>query len=237
LKGLVAGLALANLGFFLWTFGIGFTPDVPPAPPLDTLRLVSEMPAAAHAAPPESGEAAAAPGVAASPIPSDAAAPLPVATRCISVGPFHDVAEAAHAAGALRGGGYDPRQRVVDGDVWAGVWVYLPAPANPPAGEQLLAKLKAAGFEDALEMPGPAESSVISLGLFSDQKRAQSRVAKAQALGLTPQIADRKRTGNLYWVDVDLKPGDGAINPADLAGDPGHISRLETRACPTASPP
>src|ERR1017187_2646434 len=35
--------------------------------------------------------------------------------RCISVGPFRDVAEAAHAASTLRSGGYDPRPRVVDG--------------------------------------------------------------------------------------------------------------------------
>ena len=56
--------------------------------------------------------------------------------RCISVGPFRDVSEAAHAATTLRGGGYDPRQRVADGEVWAGVWVYLPLPASRAAGEQ-----------------------------------------------------------------------------------------------------
>ncbi len=75
--------------------------------------------------------------------------------RCISVGPFRDVAEAARAAGTLRGGGYDPRQRVADGDVWAGVWVYLPLPASQTAADQVLAKLKAGGIDDALQMPGP----------------------------------------------------------------------------------
>ncbi len=42
--------------------------------------------------------------------------------RCVTIGPFRDVSEAAHAASTLRGGHYDPRQRVVDGEVWAGVW-------------------------------------------------------------------------------------------------------------------
>src|SRR6202000_2322705 len=88
--------------------------------------------------------------------------------RCISVGPFRDVSEAAHAASTLRGGGYDPRQRVADGEVWAGVWVYLPLPPARAVADQTLAKLKAGGIDDALEMPGPNEGSVISLGLYSE---------------------------------------------------------------------
>jgi len=154
--------------------------------------------------------------------------------RCISVGPFRDVSEAAHAASTLRGGGYDPRQRVADGEVWAGVWVYLPLPAVRSVAEQTLAKLKAGGIDDALEMPGPNEGSVISLGLYSEPKRAQSRVAQAQALGFNPGIADRKRTGNVYWIDIDLKPTDGLLNPSDLQGESGRIVRLEVKGCPSA---
>ena len=155
--------------------------------------------------------------------------------RCISVGPFRDVSEAAHAATTLRGGGYDPRQRVADGDVWAGVWVYLQLPPTKAAGDQMLAKLKAAGIDDALEMPGPNESSVISLGLYGESKRAQTRVAQVQALGFNPGIADRKRSGNVYWIDIDLKPTDSLLNPADLQGDSGRIVRLEVKACPPAA--
>jgi len=155
--------------------------------------------------------------------------------RCISVGPFRDVSEAAHAATTLRGGGYDPRQRVADGDVWAGVWVYLPLPSTKAAGDQMLAKLKAAGIDDALEMPGPNEGSVISLGLYGESKRAQARVAQVQALGFNPGIADRKRSGNVYWIDIDLKPTDSLLNPADLQGDSGRIVRLEVKACPPAA--
>jgi hypothetical protein len=157
--------------------------------------------------------------------------------RCISIGPFRDVSEAAHAATTLRGGGYDPRQRVADGEVWAGVWVYLPLPASRAAGDQILAKLKAGGIDDALEMPGPNEGSVISLGLYSESKRAQTRVAQAQALGFNPGIADRKRTGNVYWIDIDLKPTDGLLNPADLQGEAGRIVRLEVKGCPSVSGP
>jgi hypothetical protein len=177
------------------------------------------------------------PSPGAGPGPSPGAGPgaalLTNVKRCISVGPFRDVSEAAHAATTLRAGGYDPRQRVADGDVWAGVWVYLPLPASRAVGDQILAKLKGGGFDDALEMPGPNDGSVISLGLYSDPKRAQARVVQAQALGFNPGIADRKRTGNVYWIDINLKPTDSLLNPADLQGETGRIVRLEVKGCPS----
>ncbi len=236
LKSIVVSLALANAVYFLWVHGIAGPQEVPAAAtPATTLKLVSEAPAAPRTAMP--ADSGVEPRDAASALSAnDTGTPglLTNVQRCVTVGPFRDVAETAHAASTLRRGGYDPRQRVVDGEVWAGVWVYLPNPPGPAAGDQLLAKLKAAGIDDALEMPGPADGSVISLGLFSEQKRAQARVAQAQALGLKPAIADRKRTGNVYWIDVDLKSTDGLLNPSDLQGEAGRISRLEVKACPIA---
>jgi hypothetical protein len=240
LKTLVVSLVLANVCYFLWEHGIAKKPEpVVAPPPVGTLKLASESPDAVRIE--SSGNAAGSPpATGGAPVASDGAreagnaALLTNVRRCISVGPFRDVSEAAHAASTLRGGGYDPRQRVAEGEVWAGVWVYLPLPAARPAAEQALAKLKAGGIDDALEMPGPNEGSVISLGLYSEPKRAQSRVAQVQALGFNPGIADRKRTGNVYWIDIDLKPTDGLLNPADLQGESGRIVRLEVKGCPSA---
>ncbi len=218
-------LALSNVGYFLWARGIGQPEDAASAtsavPPL---KLASEAPQAVRAA---------SDGTNAGGAPDPATGPA--VTRCVSIGPFRDVSEAAHAASTLRGGGYDPRQRVVEGEVWAGVWVYLPLPPNRAAADQLAAKLRAGGIDDALEMPGPADGSVMSLGLYSEQRRAQARVAQAQALGFNPAIADRKRTGTLYWIDIDLKPSDASIDPADLQGEAGRINRLEVQACAQAA--
>jgi hypothetical protein len=229
-------LVLANVCYFLWEHGIAKTPETVVAPSTPgTLKLASESPETARAdsssnasaVAPAAGNAVAAPD-------GGNTGLLTNVKRCISVGPFRDVSEAAHAASTLRGGGYDPRQRVADGEVWAGVWVYLPLPAARAVAEGTLAKLKAGGIDDALEMPGPNEGSVISLGLYSEPKRAQARVAQAQALGFNPGIADRKRTGNVYWIDIDLKSTDSLLNPADLQGETGRIVRLEVKGCPSA---
>jgi hypothetical protein len=247
LKSIVVCLVLANVGYFLWAGGIATTSQAPTQPaPAATLRLASESAEGPRAA--TAGAVSPTPGGAVAIGRSSEGQDAPRADagstnpklltnvkRCISVGPFRDVSEAAHAAATLRGGGYDPRQRVADGEVWAGVWVYLPLPVSRSTGDQMLAKLKAGGIDDALEMPGPNEGSVISLGLYSEPKRAQTRVAQAQALGFNPGIADRKRTGNVYWIDIDLKPTDSLLNPADLQGDSGHILRLEVKGCPSDS--
>lgn len=224
LKSMVVCLVLANIGYFLWARGIAKTTEPAQAVPAVTLKLASENAAAiADSSGTDTVRADGGEGL------------LTNVKRCISVGPFRDVSEAAHAATTLRGGGYDPRQRVADGEVWAGVWVYLPLPPSRAAGEQILAKLKAGGIDDALEMPGPNEGSVISLGLYGEAKRAQARVSQAQALGFNPGIADRKRTGNVYWIDIDLKPTDSLLNPADLQGEAGRIVRLEVKGCPSIS--
>ena len=121
LKSIVVCLALANAVYFLWAHGIAASKEAPiaVAPSGATLQLVGEAPSVSH-------EAVSSPGGAgATAAGNDAPNPglLTNVKRCITVGPFRDVAEASHAASLLRGGGYDPRQRVVDGDVWAGVWV------------------------------------------------------------------------------------------------------------------
>ena len=241
LKTLVVCLVLANVCYFLWERGIAKSPEsIVALPAPATLKLASESPGSLR------NDASGAAGAAGNaPAPAGASADsareagnsglLSNVKRCISVGPFRDVSEAAHAASTLRGGGYDPRQRVADGEVWAGVWVYLPLPATRAVAEQTLSKLKAGGIDDALEMPGPNEGSVISLGLYSEAKRAQVRVAQAQALGFNPGIADRKRNGNVYWIDIDLKPTDSLLNPADLQGESGRIVRLEVKGCPALS--
>ncbi|MGP0055993.1 MAG: hypothetical protein ACLPQI_10590 [Steroidobacteraceae bacterium] len=240
LKSIVLCLVLANAGYFLWVRGMTKSSEGQVAATMPaTLKLASEA-----AGPGRTGGGAAVSGAGGGNGADGDAGGEGVARddasgglltnvkRCISVGPFRDVSEAARAASTLRSGGYDPRQRVADGDVWAGVWVYIPAPATRAAGDQVMAKLKAGGIEDALEMPGPNDGSVISLGLFSEPKRAQARVAQAQSLGFNPGIADRKRTGNVYWVDIDLKPTDSVLKPSDLQGEAGRIVRLEVKGCP-----
>src|SRR5258708_20698354 len=117
MKPLVVCLVLANVCYFLWEHGIAKAPEsvAAPAAPPGTLKLASE---ASERARTESTAAASAPIAAGAPGPPEGARDggnsglLSNVKRCISVGPFRDVSEAAHSGSTLRADVYDPRHRV-----------------------------------------------------------------------------------------------------------------------------
>lgn len=153
---------------------------------------------------------------------------------CTSVGPFADLPQAAQAQAALRTAGFQPRQRMVQGEIWAGYWVSVQGLPNREAVDEAVKKLNANGMSDVYLMPGGDSQNVLSLGVFSDYQRAQRRVEEVHALGLTPRIDDRKRAGAVYWIDVELQEPGQTIDSSLFQSDQGKITRLEMRACPAA---
>jgi hypothetical protein len=151
---------------------------------------------------------------------------------CTSVGPFADLPQASQAQAALRAAGFEPRQRMEQGEIWAGYWVSVQGLATREAADAALKTLAANGIADVYVMPGSDPPNVLSLGVFSDYQRAQRRVDEVRAIGLTPRIDDRKRAGSVYWIDVDLQEPGQLIDSSILQSDPRKITRLEMRACP-----
>ncbi|HEY6640913.1 hypothetical protein [Povalibacter sp.] len=154
---------------------------------------------------------------------------------CTSVGPFQDLADAAHAQAALQGVGFESRQRLEQGELWVGYWVSVQNFESRAAAESALKSLLDSGVTDVYLMPGSEPTSVLSLGVFSDYQRAQRRAEEIRVLGLEPRIDDRKRAGAVYWIDADLQEPGQAIDTSIFQTDPGKITRLELRACPQES--
>jgi hypothetical protein len=260
MRNLFLVLVLANLGFAAWSVWVapsaqrGRSTDKG----LPSLTLVSEVPddlrssgvvvaegeAAPRAAAPARGESAAAavpdapagdagaagPVAAGEPAAAVAAPAAAEGRRCTSIGPFRELAQAATAAATLRGAGFEPVQRVAEGDVWIGYWVYIPAiPAEQEAGE-ILAKVRAAGIADSYVIPNGDSGNLVSLGVFSEISGVGRRRDQVRALGFEPQVVDRTRRATVYWVDVTLAPGQRL--DLELLQPPGRIIRLEQRPCP-----
>ena len=243
-------LILANLGFLGWSqlvdvrsqrFDLAAKVGTTSAP-----RLVLSTEAANRATPIGSADAAIdassaavtsiqpANELAATTVPG-AAAVVPGDLDCVSVGAFRDLAEAAQASAALQTAGYVTRQRVDQGDVWLGYWVSVQNFTSREAAEQALADLAQRGISDAYILPGSDPANALSLGVFNDSARAQRRVEEIRALGFDAQLADRKRAGSVYWLDVDLPAPGSVFDPAILQSQPGKIVRLEYRSCPAGS--
>jgi hypothetical protein len=182
---------------------VAVEPDVPPG---DAVTVVAVTPPA--------GEAVAA---------GDAP------RACVSVGPFRELSQAATAAANLRGTGLDPIQRVGEGDIWVGYWVYLAAIPTLADAETILARLKESGIDEAYVIPSSDSGTLISLGVFTEVARAGNRLSAARELGYEATISDRTRRGTVYWVDVLLAAGETL--DFDALQPPGRIVRLEQRPC------
>ena len=193
------------------------TPAPKPAAGRDT---ASATPAPKPAAGRDTGSATPAPGV-----PRNAAA----ATRCMSVGPFRDLAQAATAAATLRMSGYQPTQRVADGDIWIGYWIYIDAIPTEAEANAILAKVRGQGITESYVIPNSDSGNLVSLGVFGEIGNVTRRREQVRALGYDPKVVDRTRRGTVYWVDVVLT-ADQTLD-FDKLQTPGRIQRLEQRAC------
>lgn len=257
MRNVFLGLVLANLAFAAWS--AWFAPaDVVGRPTdegLPALTLVSEVPddlrssgvvveqeAAGERDPAEPAVVVTPPAVAppavASAEPDAAAAPdsaaaepsaAEAAARCTSVGPFRELSQAAGATATLRAAGYQPVQRVGEGDVWIGYWVYIPAIATEQEANEILAKVRAEGIADSYVIPNSDSGNLVSLGVFSEISGISRRRDQVRALGFEPQVVDRTRRATVYWVDVTLAAGQ--VLDFDALQPPGRIIRLEQRAC------
>ncbi len=156
-----------------------------------------------------------------------ATATAAAANRCVSVGPFRELTQAATASAKLREAGFEPSQRSGEGDVWVGYWVYLDQFA-PKDADAMLAKLHANRVPDAYLIPDDAGAK-ISLGVFNQISRAGRLRDQVRALGFDPVVVDRTRHEDVYWLDVKLPAG----QQLDLGGlaTAGPENRLEQRAC------
>jgi cell division septation protein DedD len=243
MRNVFLALVLANLAFAAWHTWFAASPR--PARPVITdvpgITLVSELPeeltdlgsvsddpgrsggdAAAEAgAEPAEGALAAAR--------ADDNSRSTSAARCVSVGPFRELAQAATAAANLRAAGYDPTQRVAEGDIWIGYWVYIEAIPTEAEADAILAKVRAQGVTDSYVIPNSDSGNLVSLGVFSEISGVTRRREEVRALGYEPKVVDRTRRATVYWVDIVL--GDDQTLDFDALQTPGRIIRLEQRSC------
>jgi len=131
--------------------------------------------------------------------------------RCVSIGPFNDLAQAARGAALLRDRGFDPKQRAEQGDQWEGYWVSVGGLRTPADETKLMKALDRAGIHDARVMPDEPGGSRVSLGLFSERDRAEKRAQAVKKLGFAADVTERTQPGTVYWVDMDVAANERSV--------------------------
>jgi hypothetical protein len=212
-------LLFVNLAYFAWAHWV----DAPqPAPAnealtrLPRLKLVEDLP------PPETPATAAAQKTA-----------LEQPPACFTVGPFGDLANSAKAASVLRAKGFDPRQRAEPGQMTDGYGVFIAGMKSEADTDRTLVTLEHNGIKDAIVIPDGPDAKRLSLGLYSERKRAERRAQAVREMGFKAEVAERKLPGSLYWVDLAPLPGMSTIPLQDLFAE-GLGSRIAVQPCPAA---
>ncbi len=161
------------------------------------------------------------------------ATPPPPPPPCATLGPFSDELMAEQGEKQLTKAGWKLQRRTISEDVNDGWWVYVP---TPDAGAQAstLATLRRAGMRDSFSMADDPEFRV-SVGLFSEEARAEDRASKVQRLRLDATVKERHKQQLAIWFDM---PGvaretlsDGRLNATGL---PLEVLRIES--CPPPAP-
>jgi hypothetical protein len=223
MRNLLLLLLLANILYFIWGLfaekpvetGVAVINESDLGPPLDVTRLA---------------EAATSVGaVLGTGKPSDLAAV--VGRSCVTLGPFTTAIDADDALAAYEKKGMRGSLRSKQGQVFVGHWVQIRNVENHQVGSAMLRKLNEGGLNDAYLVPTEDEGLKISLGLFSDMKRAERVELQAKSLDLPADITPRTREGIIFFVDIALPPGKGAGNMIENYGERKVLLR-EAATCP-----
>lgn len=151
-------------------------------------------------------------------------------THCIYIGPVSDLDAAQQLAGALAKRGVEARPVTREGRVWLGHWVQIQGFADKEVAETARRRLLGAGLPDAYVMQdGPV--TIISLGVFREQGRAERVIEAARQAGFTAVMKERVRAAAEYWLVSALANGQPAALK-DLAVGYDRILRAETAPCP-----
>jgi hypothetical protein len=225
LRALFLLLLLANLLFVAWTRWVA-----PPATTIgratpvsanpQAIRLLREAPLARELA-------------------SDGTTPaadnLPLV--CVSAGPYVDRPSAEKAAARLSRLGFASRIRPAREEIRVGQWVRLENLATPEDAANALGVVRSAGIADAYVIAEEGAGTIISLGVFADEARARQAVTIARMSGFEPQVVERLRPADVFWLDTDRLANAGLPALEDLQGPgPAGSPPLELRPCPQSEP-
>ncbi|HHH36183.1 MAG TPA: SPOR domain-containing protein [Gammaproteobacteria bacterium] len=200
-------LILINVAVYAWFDRYGDLMALPPppsVPEVGRLLLLSERPGG--------------------PAPAVAAGGPPPRTRlCFRAGPFEDEAQARDWLAALPQPPRSQRMERRSTRVAAGYWVHLPQSLPLRDARRVLRELREKGVEDIAITPAGDGLYVISLGVYRLRETLEERRAELAALGYEPEVVERVKEAQRYWLtlEYDAPPPKELPAPARPGGPCG----------------
>lgn len=147
---------------------------------------------------------------------------------CSLLGPLAGEARAREVEQLLRDMQIVPVQHTATAEVRNGWWVHVPT-ADAATQARVLRSIVESGINDAFAMPDDPEFRV-SVGVFTDQSRAQVRANAVRALQLEPHVTERMTRETSYWFELPGVAPD-RFDMERLAAEGIDTSALQVDAC------
>jgi hypothetical protein len=226
LKWIFAALVLANLGLWMWASWYKEAPveetreaRAPVAP--EKMRLLTE------------------PGVKLvprkAPPPANAELTAAVVPACFHVGPFPDAGLVARAETRLNELPLTYSRRTEEVRAITGYLVYLPPLSSQKAAERKRQELTRLGFKDHALMQEEGMQNAISLGLFTVEANAESRVRELAAKKVQAKIQPFQQTRTRFWLDVAVKAPAETVDKLKQIDWAARDVQVQEISCPAGS--
>ncbi|MCR4300130.1 MAG: hypothetical protein NUV51_00800 [Sulfuricaulis sp.] len=226
LKWIFAALVLVNLGLWMWASWYKESPveesrtaREPVAP--EKMRLIIEP--GAKLAPRQA------------PLPTNANLTTGAAPACFHIGPFSDADIVARAETRLNELELTYSRRQEEARTITGYLVYLPPLPSLEAVDRQRRELTRLGFKDHALMQEEGKQNAISLGVFTVEANAASRVRELAARKVQARMQPFELSRKRFWLDV-------AVNsPSDASDKLGQIDwgekdvQVQEMACPAGT--
>jgi len=126
---------------------------------------------------------------------------------CFTLGPFIRADIAKRSSGTLTALGVDVKHREISQRTPRGYWVYLPASKSYQAANRKVKELQKKGLKDLYIMGKGNHQNAISLGLFTRESAANSRLQQVKKLGLKAVLETQYRVNKQTWLDLAVPGG------------------------------
>ena len=156
---------------------------------------------------------------------------------CFRLGPFPDAELTAKAETKLKEWHLSFIRQTEQTNPITGYRVYLAPFASKQAAERKRKRLTRLGFKDHALILEEGSQNAISLGLFSVQANADSRVRDLAAKGVKAKVRPLRETRTLYWLDFPaLVPVETVVKLKQTDWGAKEI-QVQQKACPAGVNP
>lgn len=141
------------------------------------------------------------------------------ATACAEYGPFTAQQSVDAALSSLRQQGQQFSVDSRDVVIIDSYRVLFPPYPTADAAQEMAARLRAAGVSDIYVVPGGKQKNAVSVGVFSDKRRAAHRRERLQEMGYKPQVEPYTRHKQVnYWIRAETVRAVSSLRAAAKAG-------------------